>query len=72
MFITYLAILPAYQRQGFGSQLVGNVLEQAAKRGIPVKLNVIRVNPGRAFYEGLGFKVTGGDKALLLMEWRSS
>lgn len=72
LLLNYVAILPAYQRQGFGTQLLSKVLEQAKDRGIPVQLNVMRVNPAKAFYERLGFVIVSGDEALLCMEWRSS
>lgn len=70
LLLNYLAILRAYQRLGFGTQLLGKVLEQALDRGIPVKLKVMRVNPAKAFYERLGFVIANSDEALLYMEWR--
>lgn len=72
LMINYLAIVPTYQRQGFGAQLLRQVLEQAAKRAIPVRLSVIRINPAKAFYEHLGFKVVGSDEHSFFMEWQSS
>jgi ribosomal protein S18 acetylase RimI-like enzyme len=69
--LNYLAIAPIYQRLGFGTQIMRQVLERAAKRKISVRLNVIRINPAKAFYERFGFKVCGGDEHLLFMELSS-
>ena len=52
-----IQILPEFQRQGLGSLIITAVLQQAADR--PVWLQVLKVNPARALYERLGFRVTG-------------
>ncbi|OUL24999.1 hypothetical protein BV372_28320 [Nostoc sp. T09] len=72
LLINYLAIMPTHQRQGFGTQLLRKISEQAAKREIPARLSVIRINPAKAFYEHFGFKVVASDEHLFFMEWRSS
>jgi GNAT superfamily N-acetyltransferase len=71
LFLNYLAILPIYQKQGLGTQLLSQVLTQAAERGIPVKLNVMRVNPVKALYDRLGFKVVSSDGDRYFMQWQS-
>jgi GNAT superfamily N-acetyltransferase len=71
LFLNYMAILPIYQKQGLGTQILRKVLTQAAERGIPVKLNVMRVNPAKALYDRLGFKVVGSDRDRYFMEWQS-
>jgi ribosomal protein S18 acetylase RimI-like enzyme len=70
--VKFLMILPTYQRQGFGKRMLRPVLEQAAERKIPVRLSVIRINPVKAFYENLGFKVIGHDEYCFFMEWQMS
>jgi GNAT superfamily N-acetyltransferase len=70
--VKFLMIAPTHQRQGFGKQILKQVLEQAAKREIPVRLSVIRVNPVKAFYEHLGFKVVDSDEDCFVMEWQIS
>jgi ribosomal protein S18 acetylase RimI-like enzyme len=52
-----IQILPQFQRQGLGSAIIMAVLQRAADR--PVWLRVLKVNPARALYERLGFRVTG-------------
>ncbi|MEH2183059.1 GNAT family N-acetyltransferase [Nostoc sp.] len=71
LFLNYIAILPLHQSKGLGTQILNKLLEQAAVRGILVKLDVMRVNPAKALYERLGFKVVDGDENRFLMEWRN-
>lgn len=72
LFLNYIGILPIFQKQGSGTQLLREILTQAAERGIPVKLNAMRVNPVKALYDRLGFKVIGSDEDRYFMEWKSS
>lgn len=62
LFLNYLAILPLYQGKGFGTQILHKLLEQAAERGISVKLNVMRVNPAKTLYERVGFRMVSSDE----------
>jgi ribosomal protein S18 acetylase RimI-like enzyme len=57
LFLDYVALLPAAQRRGLGTRLVRAVLARAAERRVPVELNVLQINPARALYERLGFRV---------------
>ena len=64
---------PDVQGQGFGAELVRQVQQTAADRGIPVKLSVFVTNPrAEAFYARLGFTQTGQTEALIAMTWRPS
>jgi ribosomal protein S18 acetylase RimI-like enzyme len=53
-------VLPEWQGQGIGTRVVSRVVEEAG--GVPVSLQVLKVNPARALYERLGF-VTDGETA---------
>ncbi len=55
VFLDYIALLPDYQRRGFGEQLVRQVIAEAGDK--PVELRVLKVNPARRLYERLGFVV---------------
>ncbi len=68
LFLDYIALLPKYQNQGFGTELVREILTRAARRGVPVRLRILKVNPARALYERLGFQVVGGDEFRHYME----
>jgi ribosomal protein S18 acetylase RimI-like enzyme len=52
-----IAIAPAHQRRGHGTQAMQAVIREAAPRA--VWLQVLKVNPARALYERLGFELIG-------------
>lgn len=55
-----LCIAPEHQRQGLGTAVTGQVLDNARERGCDVVLSVLKANgAARALYERLGFVVTG-------------
>lgn len=52
-----ISVLPAYQGRGVGRKLVACVAENLASQKIhTMRVEVISVNPNRAFYERLGAK----------------
>lgn len=59
---TYLArieVQPSHQGQGIGSRIVQNLLDQAAKPGLPMVLDVLMVNHrAQALYQRLEFVQT--------------
>jgi ribosomal protein S18 acetylase RimI-like enzyme len=60
LFIAGIEILPEYQQQGIGSQVIRGLLEQANRQSKPVALQVLKVNiRARNLYQRLGFGVTG-------------
>jgi ribosomal protein S18 acetylase RimI-like enzyme len=61
VFVDYIALMPEHQRHGIGSSLMRQLQASAATRGLPVRLNVLKVNPARVLYERLGFAVVGED-----------
>jgi ribosomal protein S18 acetylase RimI-like enzyme len=62
-----IEIAPAFQRRGIGAQLIRDVLERAASRGVPVNLRVLRINPARRLYERLGFEVVDATETHYMM-----
>jgi ribosomal protein S18 acetylase RimI-like enzyme len=72
VFVDYIAIMPAHQRQGIGAALMRQVQASAATHGVPVRLNVLKVNPARALYERLRFVVVGEDDVRWYMEYVST
>jgi ribosomal protein S18 acetylase RimI-like enzyme len=65
-----VALLPESQSQGIGSALIAAVQEEAAERGVPLRLSVLANNPARALYERLGFRVVRVEQPRVFMEWR--
>jgi ribosomal protein S18 acetylase RimI-like enzyme len=58
IFLSYIALTPAFQGIGIGSRLIEEVLLQARSKEIPVTLKVLKSNPAKTLYERLGFTVT--------------
>jgi ribosomal protein S18 acetylase RimI-like enzyme len=57
-----IALLPAHRGQGVGESLMGAVLAEARRRGVPVRLHVDITNPrAEAFYRRLGFHVVADE-----------
>ncbi len=70
VYLRNLAVLPAAQGRGIGSCLVESLQEEAASRGVPIRLVVFRTNPRAVrFYERFGFRTTGETDAHVEMSW---
>jgi len=63
-----LYIIPPYQRRGIGAYVLGLVLEDARKSGLPVRLRVLRANPASRFYQRHGFEVVSETPERFFME----
>jgi ribosomal protein S18 acetylase RimI-like enzyme len=59
LFLNTLEILPAYQNRGVGAAVIRSILAQGQAEGLPVALQVLKVNPARQLYARLGFTVVG-------------
>ena len=57
VFLSKIYILPEYQGRGIGTQLIREILDKAGRKGLPVGLRVLKVNPAKGLYERLGFEV---------------
>jgi ribosomal protein S18 acetylase RimI-like enzyme len=64
-----LAILPAYQRRGFGTQLLRNLCEEAQQCHQSVQLQVLKSSPAYALYTQLGFHSVADSDPYWQMEW---
>jgi GNAT superfamily N-acetyltransferase len=71
-FLDKLYLLPAYQRQGVGSFLLRDVIEEAKSTRMTLRLTVLEINPARRFYERHGFILTHTISPRHHMEWRES
>ena len=56
IFLAAIEIAPKFQNQGIGTRLIGNVLDEADRLRLAVRLRVLKVNPARGLYERLGFQ----------------
>jgi GNAT superfamily N-acetyltransferase len=71
VYLGHIALLPDFQNQGIGAELVRHVIDHAEDAGLPVRLRVIRSNPARRFYERLGFSCYGETGTHFLLERRT-
>lgn len=61
IFLAYIALLPAHQGKGIGTEVIRSVMAEAKEKGKPVILSVLKPNPAKALYERLGFIITTSD-----------
>jgi ribosomal protein S18 acetylase RimI-like enzyme len=59
ILLSAIEIAPSQQNQGVASQLIQELLDESDQSHLPVKLQVLKVNPARRLYERLGFQCTG-------------
>jgi ribosomal protein S18 acetylase RimI-like enzyme len=67
VFLTNIEILPEYQRRGIGTHLIRNLLDEASDKNLPLRLQVLKVNPAKQLYERLGLHLTGQTETHFLM-----
>jgi ribosomal protein S18 acetylase RimI-like enzyme len=70
VFLARLFLLPEVQGRGIGTRLTRTVCESAHRRGLPVALTILKVNPARRLYERLGFAVVSENETHFKMESR--
>ena len=63
-----IALLPEYRNQGIGNSLLKDIIRDAAKANMPVRIHVERYNPAMHLYERLGFVRIGDTGVYYLME----
>ncbi|MGZ4280851.1 MAG: GNAT family N-acetyltransferase [Gaiellaceae bacterium] len=64
-----MALLPEHRRTGIGTEVVGEVLAEADRRGVPVRVTVERANePSLAFCAKHGFIEVDADQVLVALE----
>ena len=59
LYLGNVALLPAYQGRGIGTEVVRYLIHRANETDLPIRLQVLKSNPARGFYERLGFKLSG-------------
>ena len=64
-----LYLEPSNQNRGIGAIIVRQFIGEAISHRLPIRLNVLASNRARAFYERLGFSISGATKAVYFMEW---
>ena len=73
IFIDEVHILPEYQRQGVGKQVIDQVLKEAREKHLPVKATVLKVNhPSQKLFLSMGFEVIAERDHRLHIQRKSS
>src|SRR5579884_1654427 len=65
-----IALLAEHRRQGIGSTLLHELIQQCAQEGATLRLQVLKSNPAQRLYERLGFSKTDEDQMYVQMERR--
>jgi ribosomal protein S18 acetylase RimI-like enzyme len=63
-----ICLLPEYRGLGIGSRLLADLLAEADRDGLMVRLHVESWNPAMRLYERLGFRAVGEASVYQLME----
>lgn len=63
-----IALLPEFQRQGTGSELLQTLLDEARQTDLPLRIHVEKFNSALRLYERLGFRQIEDQGVYLLME----
>jgi GNAT superfamily N-acetyltransferase len=63
-----IALLPEHRGKGIGGELIRQLIQQCDQQGLPLRLQVLRVNPALRLYERLGFARTQEDQIYIHME----
>lgn len=67
--IVDIALLPAFRGRGSGSELLGELMDEATEMRKALSIHVERANRALGLYERLGFRAVGETGVHLLMEW---
>ena len=67
-----ISLLPEYRNGGVGTTLLGELIEESRKSGVPLRLQVQRNNQAAIrLYQRLGFSTIEQDEVYYRMERRS-
>jgi GNAT superfamily N-acetyltransferase len=66
-FVRLIFLLPDFQRQGIGTQLILAEAARASRANKQLHLKVIKINPAQTLYERIGFVVVSEDAATIHM-----
>jgi GNAT superfamily N-acetyltransferase len=68
LFVAQLFVDGPFQRQGIGTEVMNRLMGEAARRNLPVRLAVVKINPALRLYERLGFHTTHEDERKFYMK----
>lgn len=62
LYLRQLYIVSPLQRQGIGTGIMSRAIAEAALAKLPLKLDVVKINPALRLYQRLGFRITGEEE----------
>jgi ribosomal protein S18 acetylase RimI-like enzyme len=68
LFLGTIEIAPEFQRKGLGSAIIHDLAAEARAARVPLRLQVLKVNPAQKLYQRLGFQVVGETPTHLRMQ----
>ena len=69
ILLTDIALLTEYRNAGIGTELIQDLMKEAAESATPLHLHVLETSAAVRLYERLGFSRLGADAAYLEMKW---
>jgi ribosomal protein S18 acetylase RimI-like enzyme len=64
-----IQIAPEFQNRGLGTEVMHALLAEARRDRLPLRLQVLKVNPARRLYERIGFALAGETDTHYQMRW---
>lgn len=69
IFLANIQIAPEFQNRGLGTEVMHALLAEARQKKLPLRLQVLKVNPARRLYERIGFALVGETPTHYQMRW---
>jgi ribosomal protein S18 acetylase RimI-like enzyme len=69
IFLVNIQVSPEFQNLGLGTEVMHALLGEARRERLPLRLQVLKVNPARRLYERIGFAVAGETPTHYQMRW---
>ncbi|MDD5112528.1 MAG: GNAT family N-acetyltransferase [Methylobacter sp.] len=70
LLIVDITLLPRFCGQGIGSEILGQLMREAAETDRSLLIHVEKFNPALKLYTRLGFKVVEDKDVYFYMEWK--
>lgn len=69
LWLEMVLVLPEYQGNGYGRQLLEHAQKLARNSNKPLRLSVLKLNPAQQFYQKMGFEQSSADQWSVKMQW---
>jgi ribosomal protein S18 acetylase RimI-like enzyme len=66
-----ISLMPDFRRRRIGGHLLALLQDESRRRGLPLRLHVLRGNPAQQLYERHGFQLDQLDGRHHCMEWNA-